>query len=65
MEAGINPANKGKTALDKARTEKTSKPRSPEERIESALTTIINAINEMGADAAESAREDIKRRLAL
>lgn len=65
MEAGINPANKGKTALDKARAEKTSKPRSPEERIESALTTIINAIAEMSADTAETAREDIKRRLAL
>jgi len=65
LEAGIDPTGLGKTALDKKRSEKTSTPRSAEERIERALTTIINAINELSMDDADEQRALIKERLAI
>jgi len=65
LAADIDPAGKGKTELDKVRAEKTSKSRSPDERIDAALTTLINALNELSGSDADAARARIRERLAL
>lgn len=65
IRADLDPAGVGKNELDAKRREKTSTPRKPADRIESALTTIINALAEMGELDAEAQRAYIADRLGM
>jgi hypothetical protein len=65
LQVGVDPKGLGKTEIAKQRKAKTTTPSTPIDRVNKALSQIMNAINELPQAEAEAVRDHIRDVLSL